>query len=269
MILYIGTPHTEDSLYAENGFLKTYHRLQIPLEQHTWPERFTPQTIDALRVSVGSRVFAAQMLLQNTNIAEARLDPKQLVLYDDTTLPHTARCVWDPAFGHASGDESVLALIYQDANHVLYIHDILYLKKSCDAEDEAAAAQCRDVIAFLKQHQLRHMTIETNGLGQFLPGLLRRALKDADYVCSVQNLHQSKAKNLRILQAFEARLAAKSIYAHTRIKDTAFIREMRDWNPERNDNNDDALDATATAIHLLPSPITAQKQFFIQEENYD
>lgn len=267
MIMYIGTPHTEDSLYAEDGFLKAYHRLQIPLDEFVWPQRFTPQTIDNLRVSVGPRIFASQMQLQNTAITDARLDPELLNFYFEETLPYTSRCVWDPAFGHENGDQSVVALVYQDHAHNLYLHDVLYLKKS--SGDEAAAQQCKDVIAFLQKHDLHHLIIETNGLGQFLPGLLRRALKEQNYPCSVQNLHQSKAKNLRILQAFEARLAAKAVYVHMRIKDTAFIREMRDWNPDRTDNNDDALDAASTAIHLLPNPLSASKQFFIQEEFHD
>lgn len=267
MIMYIGTPHNEDSLYKTDGFLATYDRLEVPLQDTVWPQRFSPKTIEALRLSVGARVFGSQMLLRNMSIKEARLDPAHIVFYDDIQPKTTARCLWDPAFGHAGGDQSVIALVYQDAENKILLHDITYLKKSND--DDNAAQQCAAVIAFLQRHALKHIVIETNGLGQFLPGLLRQELKKQNYACTVQNLHQSKAKNARILQAFEARLAAGAIQAHTRIKQTPFMREMQDWDPERSDNNDDGLDAVATAIHLLPSSLTHQKQFFVHEDSYD
>ena len=267
MILYIGTPHTEESLYAADGFLQTYERLQIPLDAAAWPTRFTPATIETLRQSAGPRVFASQMLLQSVSMHERRLDPAKIVFYADDVLPYPSRCVWDPAFGRASGDASVIVLAHQDGAGVLYMHDIAYLPQTDG--DDAAQIQCAAVIDFLRRHNLRHLILEANGLGQFLPGLLRRALKDADYACAVQPLHQSKAKNTRILEAFEARLAAGSIHAHERVKATSLIREMRDFDPNRANNDDDGLDAVATAAHALPRGVTMTRQFFISEETHD
>jgi len=125
-MLFIGTPHTPDTIYAteprpgrETPFLAGFNRLVIPLldpdGRSAWPERFTPQRIAELRARVGPRAFAAQMQLEPQPPQDIRLDPTALVPYDDELALHAANqglrlllggqtlvsasAFWDPAFG--------------------------------------------------------------------------------------------------------------------------------------------------------------------------
>ena len=84
------------------------------------------------------------MMLEPMNIAEGRLNPDGLQFYD-AMLDYTEimqkpvlhlngkRLVscsswWDPAFGLASGDASVWALIFTDEDGQYYLHHIEYMR---------------------------------------------------------------------------------------------------------------------------------------------
>lgn len=253
LIAYIGTPHAEDSLYKKDSFLSAYERLEIPLTEATWPERFTPDTIATIRQAVGPRVFASQMLLQPLNLKEARLDPQLVGVYRDAPDSIAGHCTWDPAFGHERGDASVIALVLFDKAGNAYVHDMEFLRVRPDAAEDEATQQCLRVIDFIRRHDLRSVQIETNGIGQFLPGLLRRLLKEAGVRCAVHPVHTGTNKTRRILQAFDARLAARSLFVHERVSRTGFLSEMAAWQPDAAGTRDDALDAVAAAL-LLHAP---------------
>ena len=83
--LYVGTPHSYDSIYAEESgeeeeqpFLSGFQRLCIPLLDargaSRWPERFTPEGIAEIRRRSGPAKFESQMLLQPRSVEDIRLD---------------------------------------------------------------------------------------------------------------------------------------------------------------------------------------------------
>ena len=86
--LFVGTPHSYDSIYAETHdpnhqtepFLSGFERLCIPLIDNdgasAWPDRFTADHISELQRRSGPAKFASQMLLQPKSIEEIRLDPR-------------------------------------------------------------------------------------------------------------------------------------------------------------------------------------------------
>jgi hypothetical protein len=267
MILYIGTPHAEESLYKKEGFLNSYARLEIPLTDHAWPERFDSATIDQIKASVGPRIFASQMQLIPTSLKDATLDGSLISIATHDIKKAASSCYWDPAFGHASGDKSVIAYVLFDATNHAYLHDLVYLKVDPRAATDAASQQCTQVIAFLQRHDIRNIVLEGNGIGQFLPGLLRQKLKDAGYPCGVQIIHTSKNKNLRILEAFEARLAARALSMHPRVHDTNFLSEMRAWNPTTPHNQDDALDAVAGALLQVKPRFHLNSSYTVQSDD--
>ncbi|MGB1077814.1 MAG: phage terminase large subunit, partial [Bdellovibrionales bacterium] len=95
-LLYVGTPHTYYSIYAdcprpeigeERVFLDGYKRLKIPiLDSHgrsAWAERFSEEDIEAQRVKSGPNKFQSQMMLDPVNILDGRLNPDLLNFYDD------------------------------------------------------------------------------------------------------------------------------------------------------------------------------------------
>ena len=282
--LYVGTPHSYYTLYAdrprletdeERPFLDGFTRLEIPiLDQNNssaWPERFPGNKIESLRRRSGPAKFNSQMMLIPTNIAEGRLDPDLLVPYGDElsfrqangeTLLEiggrrmvSASCWWDPSYGAPQkGDGSVIAAIFTGEDGQSRVHRIAYLThdpNKTEKEDEATQL-CRKAAAFLQANHLPSVTVETNGLGKFLPGLLRRELNRSGYACAVVEKSNSMPKDRRILEAFDARLAAGAVLAHQSVMASPLVREMREWRPGGK-SADDGLDAVAGA--LLAEPV--------------
>jgi hypothetical protein len=282
--LFIGTPHTYYSIYAETPreeagetkpFLDGFQRLEIPLidarGESAWPERFSRDAIAALRRDSGPAKFASQMLLRPTNPVDGRLDPERLQRYADTltfvegngiaslflgsSRLISASCWWDPAFGATEGqDASVVAAVFTDEAGRYFLHRIAYLSvndRLADDVDEATQ-QCRQVASFLRELYLPSVTLETNGVGRFLPNLLRGELRRSGLRCAVVEHVARRGKDLRILDAFDAVLAAGRLMAHESVWSTPFVREMREWRPGQG-GRDDGLDAVAGC--LLSEPV--------------
>lgn len=280
--LYTGTPHSYYSIYAltprqEVGetvpFLHGFERLELPvLDEHgdsRWPERFPPARLATIRRRTGPARFAAQMLLQPTSTEDGRLDPDRIGFYRheleveelsgdllrlslDGKRLVSASCWWDPAFGSPrKGDGSVIAIVYSDGEGGYYLHRIQWLEQ--DERDTTNAAQqlCRKAADFARAWHAPAIRVETNGLGKFLPGLLRQALAEADYDAAVIETASHKAKAVRILEAFDAVLAAGALKAHDSVAQTAFLRELREWRPGVA-GRDDGLDAVAGCLSSEP-----------------
>lgn len=280
--LYTGTPHSYYSIYAlsprqEIGetapFLDGFERLELPvIDEHgdsRWPDRFPPARLDSIRRRTGPARFAAQMLLQPTSTEDGRLDPERIDFYrheiaveelsgdllrlslGDKRLV-SASCWWDPAFGSPrKGDGSVIAIVYSDGEGRYYLHRIQWLQQDSRDATNAAMQLCRQAAKFARTWHAPAIRIETNGLGKFLPGLLRQALSESDCAASVIECTSRKAKAVRILEAFDAVLAASALRAHDSVAQTPFLREMREWRPGAA-MHDDGLDAVAGCLSSEP-----------------
>ena len=148
----------------------------------------------------------------------------------------SASAWWDPAYGApGKGDASVVAAVFSDTEGRRYLHAIAYLQHDpAQVEEVDEATQlCRQVAAFLAAHYLPAVTLETNGVGRFLPGLLRRELAAAEVPAAVIETASRRPKAERIVEAFDALLAAGALFAHRRVWSTPFIQEMREWRPEK------------------------------------
>lgn len=273
-ILYVGTPHTEESLYRPgDDFLRGYARLEVPIldaqDRSAWPERFPEAAIATIRRRVGPMHFARQMLLQPVPADAARLDPALLLRYAEETEYNEAqgrpqlwllgrRMVsgggfWDPAFGRQKGgDGSVLAATYMDGENRHFIHRVEWITQREDAPDDPATQQCRQVAALARALHLPVVRVETNGLGRFLPALLKREMARAGAACQVLEHASHRPKAERILAAFDPLLAARRLHAHEGVMTSAFAREMAEWRPDAKGARDDALDAVAGAILAEP-----------------
>ena len=282
--VFIGTPHSYYSIYAaqpraeigeERAFLEGFRRLELPLldaqGNSAWPERFSPARIEAIRRRSGPGKFESQMMLRPRNLANGRLDPGALRCYQgelhysegnrEATLflegrrLVSASCWWDPSYGAPErGDASVVAAVFTDDQGDYWLHRISYLKHDpalVEQVDEASQL-CRRVAAFAKELHLPAVAIETNGLGRFLPGLLRHEIAAAGMRCAVLEKTASRQKDLRIIDAFEAVLAAGRLHAHQSVLASPFAAEMRDWQPGGK-GRDDGLDAVAGC--LLNEPV--------------
>jgi hypothetical protein len=172
----------------------------------------------------------------------------------------SASCWWDPSYGAPNkGDASVVAAVFTDDHGDYWLHRIRYLKHDpalAEQVDEATQL-CRQVAAFARELYLPAVAIETNGLGRFLPSLLRREIAAAGMRCAVIEKVASRQKDLRIIDAFEAVLAAGRLHAHKTIFATPFAGEMRDWQPGGK-GRDDGLDAVAGC--LLNEPVRLHRR---------
>ncbi len=286
--LFIGTPHTYYTIYASKPrreakedapFLDGFKRLELPLYDETgasrWPERFSLEKAESIRQRTGPHKFASQMMLKPANIAQGRLDPDRLLPYSDQLIYSegngeatltlagrklvSASCWWDPSYGSpGKGDDSVVAAVFTDEDGDYWLHRIKYLEHDpmlAENTDEATQ-MCRKVVAFIDELILPAATIETNGLGRFLPSLLRRELSISGVSCAVIEACSRRNKALRIIDAFDAVLAASRLHAHRSVWETPFISEMREWTPSAS-ARDDGLDAVSGC--LLSEPVRLRR----------
>ncbi|MEZ5814998.1 MAG: phage terminase large subunit [Alphaproteobacteria bacterium] len=292
--LYVGTPHNYHTIYAdvprkefgeEQEFLAGFKRLKLPVldenGESAWIERYSEADIARMKRAAGPNKFASQMMLRPVNIAEGRLNPELLQIYEHDLdyakelnalflSSHSplagegrgegGRCIklvsasafWDPAFGSAKGDNSVMAVLFADAKGNFYLHHIAYIQNEEISKTDEATAQCQIVAQIAREHYLPSLSVEINGIGKFLPNILRNELARAKAPTRVQEISQTRAKDLRILEAFDAILAARRLYVHRRVLQTPFMMEMREWRPGANKGHDDGLDAVAGALAQQP-----------------
>lgn len=288
--LYIGTPHHYETIYAERPrkelgekdiFLKGFDRFVLPIldkdGNSVWEERFSNDDISRMKQATGPNKFNSQMLLQPTSIAESYLDPTLLHFYDEP-LDYSeinqnpilkigndrligVGCWWDPAFHgnqegsntRRSGDNSVIACVFTGESGKTYLHDIAYLKTDPNRDLDEASQQCEQIETFVENNYISGLTIEINGVGRFLPSLLKQYLINKKKNISVLEKSSRTPKHIRILEAFDARLAARTLYVSTKVTKTNFIREMREWRPTQSKTaSDDGLDAVAGALSVSP-----------------
>ena len=185
-------------------------------------------------------------------------------------------CHFDPSFGSAKGDGAVVACMYICDQGEYWLHDLAWLRTSAPASDahdvhgahdttiqgrgaanampartDEASQLCAQVAEFMARHHLPSIRVETNGIGRFLPNILRRELKSLGWAASVLEHHESTAKATRIEDAFGAVLGAGLLHLHRALDKTPFLRQMREWHPDGKDH-DDGLDAVAGCILSEP-----------------
>ncbi|MGH1455804.1 MAG: phage terminase large subunit [Alphaproteobacteria bacterium] len=278
--LYVGTPHTYFSIYAdvprteigeEREFLGNFKRLSLPIitnkGESAWPERYDMDEIENIKTDAGPNKFESQMMLRPVNIMEGRLDADLLQFYSadveyvkelgELFIGHqkvvAATCWWDPALAKNGGDNSVVAVVYGDEGGNYYVQHVEYIKLPPITDDKNSAdEQCDVVEKIVRRFYLPFIAVEDNGLAKFLPGILRTYFGRKNTPCRVQDVHNRKAKAQRILEGFDALLAAKRLYVHSSVQKTPFVMEMREWRPESAKGHDDGLDAVAGALSLHP-----------------
>lgn len=281
-MLYAGTPHTWFTIYADDAraemgedkpFLDGYARLSVPVVddagRSAWPERYSDADIAQMKQRTGINRFTSQMLLRPVNIADGRLNPEQLVRYDaeasydpvmrvlhlDGRRMVSCAAYWDPAFG--GGDGSVLAIVFTDNDGHAWLQRVTYL--DARGEDDQATAQSQQVARIAASLRVPCIAVETNGIGKFLPAILRGVLARMRIPCAVMERHSRIAKDERILESFETLMAARMLHVHADVYKTPFITEMQEWRPGRAGGRDDGLDAVAGALALSPMRLKSER----------
>ena len=232
-----------------------------------WPELFPLSKINDLQRIVGPRHFSAQMMLEYVSEEKAYLDPGALKFYDcdfDYRTSHIGEHLitglslyWDPSSGHRVSDGSVCALIYRDdKNRTAFLHDVLYMGVS-DEDIHPLATQCEQVLDFMLRHRINRIGIETNGIGNALPEILRRVSDNKQMHVNIIQITNHTKKETRILNAIEPMLTTGRLFAKNTIQQTMLLSEMLAWSPIGSKEHDDGLDAVAGALAMTPTPTRA------------
>ena len=285
--LYIGTPHSYYSIYSDEPrrelgesepFLSGFDRFVRPVLDRNgkshWPERFSTEYLEQMKLDVGPAKFRSQMMLVPTHTHDIRFNPDRIVRYEndleielingrsvlriDKRRMLSSCCWWDPAFGNPNGgDSNVIAVVFLDEEGVYWLHAITYMvfDPRMLSEIDEASQLCRQAIEFAKQYEQPTITLETNGIGKFLPSILRREAAAANQPISVRDHVTTGSKVQRILNALDPVLAAGHLKAHASIWKTPLIEEMREWIPGKGDR-DDGLDALSGCLLSLPTATT-------------
>jgi hypothetical protein len=278
--LYVGTPHSYFSIYAdvpraeigeEVEFLRGFKRLILPIitdkGESAWPQRNTMEDIAQIKEDAGPNKFESQMMLRPVNILEGRLDVENLQYYsgevehckitDTLFIGHqkmaAATCWWDPSLAKNGGDNSVVAVVFGDQGGNYYLHHVEYIRLTPVTDNQNNAdEQCKIVANIVKDFHLPFIAVEDNGLAKFLPGILKTCFQNMKVMSRIVNISNRKSKVQRILEGFDALLAAKRLYVHENVRKTPFIMEMREWRPDNTRGKDDGIDAVAGALSLHP-----------------
>lgn len=278
--LYIGTPHNFYTIYQVKDeaakpetepFLRGFSKLELPIldkdGNSAWPERFSIEKIASIRTRSGENKFLSQMMLQPVNFSDSILDPSRLRVYqEDISIISannreflkigdkkmlSASCWWDPSFAAKNGDNSVIACVFTDEDGHYWLHDLEYIKINPEQNENAASQQCEKVADFLERNYLNAVRVEANGIGKFLPGILKQVLSRRNLRIAVLEMYSTTNKAARIVAAFEVLLAERALNVHQKIWTTPFIEEMREFRVDGT-HHDDALDAVAGCLAAEP-----------------
>lgn len=287
--LYLGTPHTYYSIYADaarpelgetRAFLEDFKRKVFAIRNEqgkpAWKARYDEKEIAELERTSGPIKFASQMMLVPMPPEKCRFDPAKLLRYSGKPERRhsqgqeslwlegrklaSVRVWWDPSLGRTDkNDRNAIAVVYQDTGGGYWLHRVHYFAHdpalaARDPENHTEADQlCREAARLVVEAGAPSITVEDNGVGAMLPGLLRKALKPLDPTIGVAAHHSTRPKAERILAALDVPLVAGLLHAHESVCDGPFAEELRNWTPlPGGGHRDDGVDAVASAILAEP-----------------
>jgi hypothetical protein len=235
-----------------------------------WPERFTREEIELKRKETRTlNAWDSQYQLEAKPVSEIRLDPARIIPYDmkpklglanriTTMYLATVRIVgaiayWDCSLGKVKSDASAFTLMLTDERGNLYWQVAEGLTGDLadfDSKGQVSAGQCYRIRQLVIEYQIPCVVVETNGPGGFVPGILRRAL--AGTGCAVREEFSAENKQKRILDSFEPPLSSGFLWAHVDVLDGPVWDQMKDFNPDARNQEDDYIDSGAGAIKQTP-----------------
>ncbi|HGM5383688.1 TPA: phage terminase large subunit [Serratia marcescens] len=235
-----------------------------------WPERFTPAEMEKRRQETRTvNEWDSQYQLHSKPIGESRLDPERIREYNvQPEIRYANRTAsmwlgsqqivgavawWDVATGKAKSDASAFSLVLTDARGHLYWHvcqELIGDLAEFDERDKITGGQVVQIRELVIRYQIPQVVVEVNGPGSFAGKLLRQALKGTG--CGVREEFTITNKQKRILDAFEAPLSSRFLWAHSDVLDGPAYDQMRDFNPAVTNQPDDFIDSGAGAISETP-----------------
>lgn len=235
-----------------------------------WPERFTrDEMLRRRRETRTINEWDSQYQLHSKPVGDVRLNPdriREYAVHPEIRYANGgcsmwlggvqivgAVAWWDVATGKVKADASALSLMLTDARGHLYWQVCQALTGDLaefDDNDKIIGGQVVQIRDLVLKYQIPRVAVEVNGPGSFAGKLLRQALKGTG--CGVQEEFSVTNKQKRILDAFEAPLSSRFLWAHSDVLDGPMYDQMRDFNPAVSDQPDDYIDSGAGAIGQTP-----------------
>lgn len=239
--------------------------------ESAWPARFTREDLLGRRRKTRTiNAWDSQYQLHSKPVSETRLDPDKMIAYDVEPVIKmangevsmwlgymqivSATAYWDCSLGKISSDAGAFTIIFCDDRGNIYWHRSNKIMGELAVFDEGnqniidgQVIQVRDLVV---QFQIPKVTVEVNGVGGFVPTILRAALKGTG--CAVGEECSSVNKQKRILDALEPPLLSGCLWAHTSVIEGDAAVQMRDFNPVLTTQPDDCIDSAAGAIKQQP-----------------
>lgn len=235
-----------------------------------WPERFNAEELETRRKDCRTvNEWDSQYQLHSKPMGEVRLDPDRIREYNvqpeiryanracslwlGATQIVGAIAWWDVATGKVKADASAFSLMLTDARGHLYWQVCQALPGELaefNDNDKITGGQVVQIRDMVIKYQIPRVVVEVNGPGSFAGKLLRQALKGIG--CGVQEEFTVTNKQKRILDAFEAPLSSRFLWAHSDVLDGPMYDQMREFNPALTDQPDDYIDSGAGAISQTP-----------------
>lgn len=276
-VLYIGTPHTFDTIY-QREIKKGYSHLTLPLLNNItgdfpylkgdslWPIKFNSTEIKKVQKDSFSKGhFLSQYQCIPYNSSSTRFDISKLHVYHDQINFYkqdnkicaqldindkhieliSVNGFWDPALSLENTDDSVFAIVFSDKDGNYYIDRTYKLNGDLNQ-------QISQLLQYAKTHHLPSLSIETNGIGSFAAEVL---IKQAEkFKIGVKKVHSKTNKALRLIEAWEARLSSGLIYISEQVNKGKLKNQLIDFHPVSvNKDANDFIDAAGSAI--LESPV--------------
>lgn len=243
--------------------------------ESAWPERFNRDEI--LKRRRETRTLGgwdSQYLLRSRPVHKLRLDPERIREYDCEINFKRANgvtsaflggvrlsgcsCYWDVSTGKRKSDASAVSLILQDTRGHYYWHVCEGLEGDLAEFDDAGqinGGQVWRLRQIVIQFNIPRVTVEVNGPGSFAGKILRQALRGLR--CAVVEYTVTGNKQQRILDGLEGPITSACLWAHTRVLDGPMFEQMREFNPELTNQDDDYLDSGSGAILEQPVKIAS------------
>jgi hypothetical protein len=218
-----------------------------------WPERFGPDDVLSRRRGVRSiNYWDSQYSLRAVPDSDVRLDPQDIHVYSseleisDGRLKLGAATIvscaayWDVSTGRVGSDTSALCVVLYDAEGRVFWH----VARGATGD---AREQCRQVSSWLRENHVPSVCVEVNGVGAFMPELLRDQLRKDGLAVAVTPVIARANKQARILEGLEPLMSAGVLYASPEVWQTA-RSQLEEFNPLYRNQRDDYLDACAGAL---------------------
>lgn len=258
------------------------HYLIDVYSEALWPERFTGKEMQKRRRKCRTiNAWDSQYQLHAKPITDVRLDPDKMIPYACEPVLKRANgqwymmlgerrivgmtAQWDPSSGKLKSDVSAVTLTLHDDLGNKYWHRSIALKGEVivtNDRGEVVGGQVWQLCDLIEEYKIPKITIETNGIGNFAPASLKAALKKRKLRCGVDPRHSTKPKNKRILEAMEGPLMSGLIWVHVSVIDTnegentsTQYKQMQQFNPAINDQEDDYMDSFAATLTSSPERV--------------